>query len=383
MENFINSQVKNIEISGIRKFFNKVVDYPNAISLTIGQPDFHTPDHVKKAGMEAIEDNFTTYTQNAGIPKLRAAACNFLHQKYGLTYDSNHEVIVTIGASQAIDVAFRTILEPGVEVILPGPVYPAYEPLIKLCGASVVYADTTQTGFKLTAQLIEKHLTSKTRCVVLPYPSNPTGVTLSKNELDKIATLLKEKNIFILSDEIYSELVYEGTHQSIAALLPEKTIVINGLSKSHSMTGWRIGFLFAPRFLTSQMLKVHQYNVSCASSISQMAAIEALTNGLHDSNEMKKVYAERKDYVFKRLIGMGLSVEKPQGAFYFFPSIKQFGLNSFDFAMKLLDEAGVAIVPGSAFSTYGEGYIRISYAYSMDVLTEGLNRMEAFIKNIK
>lgn len=382
MENFINNRVKNIEISGIRKFFNKVSDYPNAISLTIGQPDFFTPDHVKNASIQAIEDNFTTYTHNAGILELRTAACQFLNKKYDLNYNPNDEVIVTIGASQAIDIAFRTILEPGVEVILPAPVYPAYEPLIQLCGASVVHADTTKTGFKLTAELIKKHLTPKTRCVVLPYPSNPTGVTLSNEELVEIATLLKDKNIFILSDEIYSELVYEGRHQSIASLLPDKTIVINGLSKSHSMTGFRIGFLFAPSWLTSQILKVHQYNVSCASSISQKAALEALTNGMNDADEMKKVYADRKNYVYERLIGMNLAVEKPTGAFYFFPSIKQFGLTSFDFAVKLLQDAKVAVVPGSAFSEYGEGYVRISYAYSMETLKEALDRMEAFIQNL-
>lgn len=380
VENLINHRVKNIEISGIRKFFNLVADYPDAISLTIGQPDFYTPNHVKDAGIRAIENNLTTYTHNAGILDLRTAACEFLKKKYSLSYSPQDEVIVTIGASQAIDIAFRTILEEGAEVILPGPVYPAYEPLIKLCGGVPVYADTRNNGFKLTAELIEEKLTNKTRCVVLPYPSNPTGVTLTKEELEQISNLLLDRDIFVLSDEIYSELVFEGQHQSIAAYLPNKTIVINGLSKSHAMTGWRIGLLFAPAWLTKHMLKVHQYNVSCASSVSQMAALEALTNGLDDSNEMKKLYAERKDYVYQRLLDMNFSIEKPTGAFYLFPSIEQFHLNSFEFAKRLLETQHVAVVPGSAFSSYGEGYVRISYAYSMETLVEALDRIEKFIK---
>jgi aminotransferase len=378
VENLINNNVKNIEISGIRTFFNMVSEYPHALSLTIGQPDFFTPEHVKEAGIKAIIDNQTTYTHNAGLFDLRVAACRFIRQKYSLSYEPSNEVIVTIGASQAIDIAFRTILEPGVEVILPGPVYPGYEPLIKLCGAIPVYADTRTNGFKLTADLIEKKITTKTRCVVLPYPSNPTGVTLSEHELREISTLLKGKNIFILADEIYSELVYEGTHQSIATFLPEQTIVINGVSKSHSMTGWRIGFLFAPNWLTKHILKVHQYNVSCASSVSQRAALEALTNGMDDSVAMKKIYSERKEYMYERLVKMQFTVEKPTGAFYFFPSIEQFHLNSYDFAVKLLKEAGVAVIPGSAFSHYGEGYVRISYAYAMETIKEALDRLEYF-----
>ncbi|WP_273131357.1 aminotransferase A [Bacillus weihaiensis] len=380
MEHLINSRVREIELSGIRKFFNMVNDYEDVISLTIGQPDFITPEHVKYAGKEAIDKNYTTYTHNAGYLELREAASHFVKSKYNLTYSPDHEVIVTVGASQAIDCTFRTLLEEGSEVILPSPVYPGYEPLIKLAGGKPIYVDTTANDFKLTAELINSHLTEKTRCIVLPYPSNPTGVTLNEDELKKIAELVEGKDLFVLSDEIYSELVYGKTHVSIASYLREQTIVINGLSKSHSMTGWRIGFLFAPHNVAKHLLKVHQYNVSCASSVSQRAAIEALTTGINDATEMKEAYKERLEYVYNRLVGMGLDVVKPDGAFYLFPNIKKFNQTSFDFARSLVEKAGVALVPGSAFSEYGEGYVRLSYAYSMEQLTEAMNRLEYYLQ---
>ncbi|QPA31868.1 aminotransferase A [Thermaerobacillus caldiproteolyticus] len=378
MEHLIHSRVKDIEISGIRKFFNMVSHHPNLISLTIGQPDFPTPEHVKEAGIEAISNNFTTYTHNAGFLELRQAACDFVREKYSLDY-SEEEVIVTVGASQALDIAFRTILEEGVEVILPGPVYPGYEPLIRMCGAKPVYVDTRGNGFRLSADLVAPYINERTRCIVLPYPSNPTGATLSEQELLEFAHLLKDRPIWILSDEIYSELVYSGRHYSIAKWLRNQTIVINGLSKSHSMTGWRIGFVFAPSFLMKHMLKVHQYSVSCTSSISQKAAFTALTAGKDDAEEMRKQYKERMEYTYDRLVNMGLHVEKPTGAFYLFPSIASFGQPSFDFALNLVNQAGVAVVPGSAFSQYGEGYVRLSYAYSFETLKEGLDRLERYI----
>lgn len=379
MEHLIHPRVKSIEISGIRKFFNMVADRPNLISLTIGQPDFPTPEHVKKAGKEAIAHNFTTYTHNAGLAEVRQAACQFVREKYGLDYNEQ-EVIVTIGASQAIDIAFRTILEEGVEVILPGPVYPGYEPIIRMCGAKPVYVDTRHNGFRLSTELIKPYLNERTRCIVLPYPSNPTGVTLSEQELLELAHFLKDRPVWILSDEIYSELVYDDKHRSIAVFLRDQTIVINGLSKSHSMTGWRIGFVFAPEFLTKHMIKVHQYSVSCASSISQKAAIAALTAGKNDAEAMRIEYQKRMEYAYHRLVDMGFHVEKPTGAFYLFPSIQSFGQSSFDFALDLVDKAGVAVVPGSAFSTYGEGYVRLSYAYSFETLKEGLDRIEQYIR---
>lgn len=382
MKHLLNPRVKNIQISGIRQFFNMIQKYENLVALTIGQPDFPTPSLVKEAGKRAITDNITSYTHNAGMPELRQAACQFVKERYGQVYDPLEETIVTTGASEAIDIAFRTILEEGSEVILPAPVYPGYEPIIRLCGATPVFIDVRETGFRLTAEALAAAITEKTRCVVLPYPSNPTGVTLNKEELQKIANILEEKDIFVLSDEIYSELVYEGAHTSIAqiASMRNKTIVINGLSKSHSMTGWRIGFLFAPAYITKEMLKVHQYNVTCASSISQYAAIEALTAAKDAPRMMRHQYKKRRDYVYHRLTSMGLQVEKPSGAFYLFPYIGTFEQSSFDFSLRLVKEAGLAVVPGSAFSDYGEGYIRLSYAYSMELLMEGCDRLEQFLK---
>lgn len=384
MEHLINDQVKNIQISGIRQFFNMVANYPDAIQLTIGQPDFPTPEHIKEAGKQAIENNRTSYTKNAGIDELCVAATQFLEKKYQLAYNPKTEVITTIGASQAIDIALRTILEPGTEVILPGPVYPAYEPIIKMCRAIPVYIDTRKTNFKVSAAQIEAAITEKTRCILLPYPSNPTGCILAEQELQEIADLLSNRDIFVVSDEIYSELVYGFQHRSIASYpgMREKTIVINGLSKSHSMTGWRIGFLFSDEKISKHILKVHQYNVSCASSVTQYAALEALTNGFDDAISMRIEYEKRRDYVYDRLIKMGIEVVKPDGAFYLFPSIEKFGMSSFDFAIKLLQEGKVACVPGDAFSSYGYGYLRISYAYSMEILEEGCNRIEKFINSL-
>lgn len=380
LEHLINKKVKNIDISGIRKFFNMVAGTKDMISFTIGQPDFPTPEHVKEAAKKAIDQNFTTYTHNAGDIHLRKSAANFVQKKYGLSYDPESEVIVTTGASEAIDIAFRTILEEGSEVILPGPVYPGYEPIIRLCGAKPVLADIRENQFRFTANVIKKYITEKTRCIVLPYPSNPTGVSLTKEELEEIALLLKELDIFILADEIYSELVFDQPHVSIGTMLREKTIVINGLSKSHSMTGWRIGLLFAPQYLSQQILKVHQYNVTCATSISQMAAIEALTLGMNDAIVMKKEYVKRREYVYNRLVEMGLEVVKPDGAFYFFIKQPISSMNSFDFCLDLVNRVGVAVVPGSSFSPLGEGYFRLSFACSMEMLDEGLNRIENYLK---
>ncbi|WP_284037519.1 aminotransferase A [Neobacillus sp. 114] len=381
MEHLLNERVKNIEISGIRRFSNMVSHVEDVISLTIGQPDFPTPEHVKKAGIEAITDNFTSYTHNAGTIELRKAACEFVKKKYQLNYQPESEVIVTMGASEAIDIALRTILTEGTEVILPGPIYPGYEPVIRMMGAQPIYSDIRENQFRFTLDMIKPYITEKTRCIVLPYPSNPTGVSLNEVELREIADYLRDKDIFVLADEIYSELSYNQMHYSIASFLKEQTIVINGLSKSHSMTGWRIGFLFAPENIAKHILKVHQYNVSCANSIAQKAAYEALTTGIDDALSMKKEYEKRRDYVYQRLETMGFEVVKPDGAFYFFIKIPStIALNSFDFAVKLVNDVKVAVVPGSAFSEYGEGYFRLSFACSMGTLEEGLNRIEQFLK---
>ena len=385
MENLINSQVRSIEISGIRQFFNRVAQVQDAVQLTLGQPDFPTPQHIKDAAKKAIDDNQTRYTKNAGETRLLKAAVNFLKVNYGLEYDWETEVLTSVGASQAIDVAMRTIIEPGTEVIIPAPVYPAYAPIVSLCGGTPVFVDTRDTDFIITKQQIEENQTDKTRAVILPYPSNPTGAVLTYEQAKDLADYLVNQSLFVLSDEIYSELNYDQSHVSIAQFpgMKEKTIVINGLSKSHSMTGWRIGFAFAPAYLLKHMIKVHQYNVTCASSVSQFAAIEALTNGLDDPGVMKEQYRERRDFVLERLEMIGIPTKRPSGAFYVFPSIKESGLTSFDFAMKLLEEEKLAVVPGDAFSSLGEGYIRLSYAYKMDELVDALNRLERFWKNLK
>ncbi|WP_066317808.1 aminotransferase A [Bacillus sp. FJAT-29814] len=381
MEHLLNQRVKSIEISGIRKFFNMVAHVEDLISLTIGQPDFPTPEHVKLAGITAIDADFTSYTHNAGTLELRKAACEFVAKKYGLNYQPESEVIVTVGASEAIDITFRTILTEGSEVLLPGPIYPGYEPIIRMMGGVPIHVDIRKNQFRFTLDMIKPYITEKTRCIVLPYPSNPTGVSLTRSELEEIAGYLMDKDIFVVADEIYSELTYKGVHTSIASFLKEKTIVINGLSKSHSMTGWRIGLLFAPEAIAKHILKVHQYNVSCANSIAQKAAYEALTAGMDDGVTMKKDYEARRDYVYQRLQTMGFDVVKPDGAFYFFvPIPASIPLNSFDFALKLVHEAKVAVVPGSAFSEYGEGYFRLSFACSMDILAMGLDRIEHFLE---
>lgn len=380
MEHLLNKNVKQIEISGIRKFFNMVSDKDDILSLTIGQPDFSTPDHIKNAAHKAIDQNYTTYTHNAGIFALREAISTSVAHDYHLDYDPNSEIIVTIGASQAIDITLRTILSPGDEVLLPGPVYPGYEPLIKLAGGKPVYIDTRDSAFKLTPEKIKEKISEKTKCIILPYPSNPTGVSLSKSELTAIANVIREYDIFIIADEIYSKLTYDTTHYSIATLeqVKNQTVVINGVSKSHAMTGWRIGYLLAPAWLSKHILKVHQYNVSCATSISQYAALAAIKEGREDPLAMKEAYKKRRDYVFQRITNMGIEVIKPDGAFYFFPKIKT-DKSSFDFCLQLVDEAGLALVPGDSFSKYGEGYVRLSYAYSLETLEEGLNRLEAFL----
>ena len=385
MKSFINDNVKQIQISGIRKFAQQIEKYENVIALTLGQPDFQTPEPIKQAAIEAISSNQTVYTPNAGLPVLREAASNYVKQKFGLTYDSSSEVIVTVGASQALDVAFRTILTEGCEVILPAPIYPGYAPIITTCGAKPVFVDTSDHGFKITPELLEQYINKNTRCIVLPYPNNPTGVTLTKEELENLASYLSKKEIFILSDEIYSELTFDSVHQSIASFpgMRDKTIVINGLSKSHSMTGWRIGFLFAPSYLAQEILKVHQYNVSCATSISQFAAISALTECIDSPIEMAKEYQNRRDYMLDRLQQMGLPCIKPGGAFYLFPSIQEFNIPSMEFALKLVEQQNLAVIPGEAFSEYGDSFIRLSYAYSMEQLKLACDRLEAFITTLR
>lgn len=378
----INPRAKVLKVPGIRQFSNQLVNFPNAINLTIGQPDFPTPQAVKEAGMRAIDHNLTGYSHNAGLLELREAVNAFFTNKYRFSYDPQKEIVITNGASEAIDTVFRTILEEGDEVILPAPCYAGYEPIIQFCGAKVVYLDTTETNFQPSAEKLSKLITEKTKAVFFNYPSNPTGVVLTKETMDSLVKLLKDKDIYLLTDEIYSENTFSGAHHSFASYteLRNKLFYIHGLSKSHSMTGWRIGFLMGPEEVMQQVVKVHALNTICTSLPGQYAAIEALTNSKDTPSKMNVEYVKRRDYVYDRLVAMGLSAEMPNGAFYIFPSIKLLGMNSFDFATKLLHEGGVAVVPGSTFTPYGEGYIRISYAYSMEVLKEGLDRLEKFIE---
>jgi len=386
MESLINRRVRDIQISGIRKISNLIAGYPDAVTLTIGQPDFPTPGHILEAAKRAIDENRTGYTANAGLLELRRAAAEWVGARYGQSYDPTSEVLVTVGATEALEMALLALLEEGAEVILPAPVYPGYEPLVRLCGGIPVLVDTAASGFKITAEAIRPHLTEKTRCVLLGYPSNPTGRVLDAAELAAIAKLLREREVFVISDEIYSELVCDGVHRSIALEpgMREKTIVINGLSKSHAMTGWRIGFTFAPVEITRHMVKVHQYHVTCASSISQYAALEALTGGPDDALPMREEYRRRRDYSVGRLRAMGMELNGiPEGAFYLFPSIRAYGLGSEAFAMQLLERQKVGVVPGDAFSRYGEGYIRLSYAYSMPQLEEAFDRMERFVQHLQ
>lgn len=377
----INPRAQSLKTPGTRQFSNQLVHYPNAINLTIGQPDFPTPSSVKEAGIRAIEQNLTGYSHNAGLLELRSAVNSFFSEKYGFSYNVQNEIVITNGASEAIDALFRTILEEGDEVILPAPIYSGYVPVIELCGAKVVYLDTTDTNFQPSAERLADLITDKTKAVFFNNPSNPTGVVLTKETMDGLIGVLKEKNIFVLTDEIYSENTFSGKHHSFASYkeIRDKLFYIHGVSKSHSMTGWRIGFLMGPANVMEHVVKVHAFNTICASLPAQYAAIEALTNAKDTPSEMNVEYVKRRDFVYSRLMDMGLTVEKPNGAFYIFPEVKKFGMTSFDFATKLLQEGGVAVVPGSAFTVYGEGFIRLSYAYSMTVLEEGLNRMEKFL----
>ncbi|WP_282020413.1 aminotransferase class I/II-fold pyridoxal phosphate-dependent enzyme [Planomicrobium okeanokoites] len=381
----LNPRAEALVISGIRQFFNQLVDYPDAINLTIGQPDFPTPEAVKRAGMEAIAANKTSYSHNAGLIELRQEVASFFGDTYGLSYNPQTEIIITNGASEGLDSLLRTIIEEGDEVIIPAPCYTGYVPLIELNGGKAVLLDTSDTALVPDPERLEAAITNKTKAVLFNFPSNPTGVSLNKEETDALVEVLKKHEIFIISDEIYSENVFEGQHFSFACYddIKDRTFLVHGLSKSHSMTGWRMGFLLGPQEYLQHVLKVHQYNTVCASLPSQHAAIEALRNNRFVPDEMNDAYKTRRDYVYGKLIEMGFDVVKPTGAFYIFPSIEKFGLTSFEFATRLLKEGGVAAVPGSAFTTYGEGFLRISYAYAMPTLEQAMERMADWLKTVQ
>src|SRR5690625_1324305 len=380
----VNQKVKDLTIPGIRYFSNKVLEYDDGINLTIGEPDFPTPDHIKRAGMKAIADDETVYSHNAGMFELRAEVSNYFKDKYQFYYCPDDEIIVTNGASQGIDAVLRTILKEDDEVILPAPIYSGYEPTIHLLGAKKVYLDTTNTNFLPDVNELEGMISNKTKAIIFNYPSNPTGAIIDRKTMDNIVSLLKKHRIFIISDEIYSENTFGQKHISFASYkeIREQLFLIHGLSKSHAMTGWRIGFILGPQILMNEVLKVHLNNIICVSLPNQFAALEAVKNGRHDSEEMNGFYIERRELLYAQSLQFGFSMVKPSGAFYLFPSIRFTGLTSTDFATELLQSEHVAVVPGSAFSPFGEGFIRISYANSMDNLKEGMKRIERFVYNL-
>ena len=372
--------------SGIRKFFDLLDGMSDVTALTVGQPDFVTPWHIREAGIESLESGKTYYTSNAGTLELRQEICKYLHRRFDLSYDPAHETVVTVGGSEAIDLAMRTILSPGDEVIIPTPCFVCYAPIARMCGAVPVTVQTrNQDKFKLTPELLESAITEKTKMLVLAYPNNPTGAVMDREDLEKIAQILREKQIIVLSDEIYAELTYGRRHVSIASLpgMWERTILASGFSKAYAMTGWRLGYLCAPAPLAKQMLKVHQYAIMCAPTTSQLAAVEALRHGDEDIAAMTDEYNRRRRYIYNGLQSIGIPSFEPEGAFYIYPEIGQFGLSSDSFCERLLYEHKCAIIPGTAFGEGGEGFARISYAYSVKHITQALERIEAFVKVLK
>lgn len=379
-----NKQVYKIAVSLIRQFDERVSGIPDILKLTLGEPDFNTPDHVKTAGKQAIDENFSHYSGMSGLADVREAAALFMKEKYQLSYDHRSEILVTIGATEAISASLLAMLEPGDKILLPAPIYPGYEPVITLADAEPVYMDTTADGFVLTPELLEASLQEhgeQVKAVILNYPSNPTGVTYDRQQLQGIADVLKKYPVFVISDEIYSELSYDAPHVSIAEMLPEQTILINGLSKSHAMTGWRIGFIFAPQELTAEIIKVHQYLVTAASTISQKAAVRALVEGINDAQVMKTEYQERRDFLFEKMTSLGFEVAKPSGAFYIFAKIPAgYQQDSMAFCVDLAEQNQLAVIPGIAFGPEAESYIRLSYAASMEKLEAAMLRLTDYME---
>lgn len=385
MRNPVSDKIESIAPSGIRKFFDIASEMKDAISLGVGEPDFDTPWPVREEGIRTLQKGKTHYTSNSGLKELREEIKNFLNRKYCLQYDPDKEIMITVGGSEAIDIAFRAMLNPGEEVIIPEPSYVSYRPCAVLAdGVPVVIPLQEKNEFKLTGEELLAAITPKTKILVLPFPNNPTGAIMNKEELEEIARICIEKDIFVVSDEIYSELTYKNKHCSIASLdgMKERTIVINGFSKSHAMTGWRLGYACGPEIIIRQMLKIHQFAIMCAPTNSQYGAIEALRNGDDDVLAMKAEYDTRRKFMLTRLRGMGLQCFEPFGAFYIFPNIAKFGLSSDEFAIRFLKEEKVAVVPGTAFGTSGEGFLRMSYASSLKNLKTAMDRLEHFIKTL-
>ncbi|WP_367566995.1 aminotransferase class I/II-fold pyridoxal phosphate-dependent enzyme [Lacrimispora sp.] len=385
MRNPLSDRIVTIPPSGIRKFFDIVSEMKDAISLGVGEPDFDTPWHIREEGIYSLEKGRTFYTSNAGLKELKVEICSYLSRRFGVSYDSDHEVMVTVGGSEAIDVALRAMLDPGDEVLIPQPSYVSYVPCTILAnGVPVIIELEEKDEFKLTPEKLLEKITPKTKVLVLPFPNNPTGAVMVREELEKIAEIVVEKDLFIISDEIYAELTYGGGHTTIAALpgMRERTVLINGFSKSYAMTGWRLGYTAAPRLILEQMLKIHQFAIMCAPTTSQYAAIAALKDGDKDVQVMRESYDQRRRYLKHAFDEMGLECFEPYGAFYMFPSIKRFGMTSEEFATRLLMEEKVAVVPGTAFGDCGEGFLRISYAYSLKNLKEALSRISRFVNKL-
>ena len=382
MRNPINSVIGDIKPSGIRKFFDIVREMKDAISLGVGEPDFDTPWHIREEGIYALEKGRGHYTSNAGLEELRKEISNYVYRKYKLSYEWNKEILVTIGGSEAIDVAMRVMLDPGDEVIIPQPSYVSYEPCALMAGGvPVVIELKAENEFRLTADELREAITDKTKILVLPFPNNPTGSIMERKDLEAIAKVAVEKDIFILSDEIYSELTYGCKHVSIAELpgMRERTVVINGFSKAFAMTGWRLGYACGPQNIISQMTKMHQFAIMCAPTVSQYAAIEALKNADADVEKMREAYDTRRRYLLHEFNRIGLPCFEAKGAFYVFPCVKSLGMTSDEFATTLLNEEKVAVVPGTAFGNCGEGFLRISYAYSIEKLKVAMGRIEKFV----
>lgn len=387
MRNPLSKTISEIKPSGIRKFFDIVSEMPNAISLGVGEPDFDTPWHIREEGIYSLEKGKTFYTSNSGLLELREEICKWYKRKYNVDYDYKTEALITVGGSEGIDLALRAMLDPGDEVIIPEPCYVSYLPCVQLAGGvPVTIPLKNENQFRLTPQELLDAITEKTKVLILAFPGNPTGAIMTKEDLEPIAEICKEKDIIVISDEIYSELTYgDAGHFTIGSLpdMKERTIIINGFSKAYAMTGWRLGYALAPQLIAEQMTKIHQFAIMCAPTTSQYAAISAIKEGDKDIERMKSSYDQRRHFLMKTFEEMGLPCFEPLGAFYMFPCIKEFGLTSDEFATRLLQEEELAVVPGTAFGDCGEGFIRISYAYSIDELKEAMRRMGNFISRLR
>ena len=380
-----NKQLDKIQVSLIRQFDQAISEIPGVLRLTLGEPDFTTPDHIKEAAKRAIDQDQSYYTGMSGLLTLRQAASDFVKEKYQLDYNPENEILVTIGATEALSATLTAILEEGDKVLLPAPAYPGYEPIVNLVGAEIVEIDTTENGFVLMPEMLEKAILEqgdKLKAVILNYPANPTGITYSREQLEALAAVLRKYEIFVVCDEVYSELTYTGeNHVSLGTMLRDQAIIINGLSKSHAMTGWRLGFIFAPANFTAQLIKSHQYLVTAANTMAQHAAVEALTAGKNDAEPMKKEYIQRRDYIIDKMTDLGFEIIKPDGAFYIFAKIPAgYNQDSFAFLKDFAQKKAVAFIPGAAFGQYGEGYVRLSYAASMETIREAMKRLEEYMR---